>query len=101
MVGSPTRSIENSQRSANFKWQFSSVVVNSCNTVFTRYQLIVSRICDKFELTPRTNANLPRFNFSVTNVSLNLNIIVVQLADSAFAASTNGCFRPCARTKVG
>jgi len=67
--------------------QFSSVAVNSCDTVFTRYQLIVSRIGDKFELTPRTNANVPCFNFSVTNVSLNLNIEVVQLADSVFAAS--------------
>ena len=82
-------------------WQFSGVAVNSCNTVFTRYQLIVSRIVDEFELTPRTTANVARFNFSVTNVSLNLNIQVVQLADSAFAASTNDCFRPRARTKVG
>jgi len=77
------------------------VAVNSCNTVITRYQLIESRIGDKFELTPRTNANVLLFNFSVTNVSLNLNIEVVQLADSAFAASTNSCFRPRTRTKVG
>ena len=65
-----------------------SLGVNSCNTVFTRYQLIVSRIGDNFELTPRTDANVPRFKLSVAKVSLNLNIEVVQLADSAFAAST-------------
>ena len=65
-----------------------SLGVNSYNTVFTRYQLIVSRIGDNFELTPRTDANVPRFNLSVAKVSLNLNIEVVQLADSAFAAST-------------
>jgi len=70
-------------------------------TAEMRYHLIVSRIGDKFELTPKTNAYVPRFKFSVTNVSLNLNIEVVQLSDSAFAASTNGCFRPRVRTKFG